>query len=258
MIDAYDDLATAKPPFNVIAVVPVHGRLPLLKRTIERLLNKNGCYKVICVGDGLEEKQLCESLGAVWVDHVNKPLGAKWNAGFMKAKEFKPDGCLYVGSSDWVCNDWVTLMKPHLNQYHFVGIPGMYLLDIQEQIRLCKWNGYIGVRSNESIGIGRMLSRELLDKINWTPFDPLKDSSLDRSMKDICANVGIDDFMVRDDRLKALSLSTNLWPNKHVFEMHWRNMMPSEKIDHNVPFLMKNFPESFELCESLKATLVKA
>jgi hypothetical protein len=251
-----DDLATANPPFNVIAVVPVHGRVPLLKHTIERLLNKNGCYKVICIGDGLEEKQLCESLGAVWVPHQNKPLGAKWNAGFKRAKDFNPDACLYVGSSDWLCNYWITLMKPHLDSYEMVGTPGCYFLDIGNELRLVKWDGYTGARADETIGIGRLLSKKLLDKLGWEPFDGTKDNSLDRNMKDRARALGFEDHMVKDDRLKACSISTNKWKNKHVFEMHWGNILPSTKIEGVTDFTSHYFPEANILCESLKGTLV--
>ena len=256
MIDANDDLAGAQKPFDVIAVVPVYGRLPLLRHTIERLLHKNGCFKVICVGDGLEEKQLCESLGAVWVPFQNKPLGAKWNAGFKKAKEFKPDACLYVGSSDWLCNEWVTLMKPYLDSYEMVGTPGCYFLDIASELRLVKWDGYTKDRADETIGIGRLLSAKLLDKIGWEPFDGLKDNSLDRSMKDKARAAGFQDYMVKDSRLVACSLSTNKWRNKHVFDMHWTNLMPSTKIEDTTNFTRYYFPEATILCESLKGTLV--
>src|SRR5688572_33434172 len=119
-MSADDDLATCPTPYKVVAVIPVHGRVPLLPYTIKRLIQKNDC-KVICVGDGLHEKQVCEQSGAVWVPFKNSPLGAKWNAGFVAAKRFNPDAVLYVGSSDWVCNDWIKLLdrkSTRLNSSH--------------------------------------------------------------------------------------------------------------------------------------------
>lgn len=41
---------------KVVAVIPIKGRLPLLRFTIQRLLNKNGLTEVICVGSKDEQK----------------------------------------------------------------------------------------------------------------------------------------------------------------------------------------------------------
>jgi glycosyltransferase involved in cell wall biosynthesis len=229
-----------------IACIPVLGRQPLLPFTIKRLLEKNGCERVICIGDNDKDKHVCLRAGAEWIYHPNKPLGRKWNAGFEAAKYYKPDYVLYVGSSDWLCDDWITLIKPHVDTHQMAGTPGCYFMDIGKTIRLVNWKGYRGERSNETIGIGRVLSAELLDKLNWQPFHPDKDSSLDRSMKDKARMFGIDDFMVHDDNLKAVSLSTPLWDNKHKFDHHWLNVLPSEKID-DVEGFIKMFPEAKEL-----------
>ena len=247
-----DDLGLSMKPFRVVACLAVHGRLPLLKHTIERLYKKNGCYKVVCAGDGQEEKKLCESLGAIWTPRRNKPLGMKWNSAFQRAKDFNPDAVLYVGSSDWICDDWIHIMRPHVEKHGFAGVPGCSLIDIGETLRAVHWTGYKGYRTdreNETIGSGRMLSRRLLDAIDWTPFDPVLHNSLDWSMKVISWKKGITDFMVYDDRLKSLSFSTSgpyKWPkdqkNKHDFEMHWNNLIPSEKINAQ-EFAGKYFPE---------------
>lgn len=240
-----DDLALPVRPFRVVAVVPVHERLELLPYTIQRLIRRNG-VEVICVGDGLKEKAICIEAGARWVEHANKPLGAKWNAGFMAARALGPDAVLYVGSSDWLSSNWITTMKPYLDQHQMVGVPGMHLIDIGTQLRCCYWPGYNGSRKDETIGIGRMLSRKLLDKIDWQPFDSTKDSSLDRSMKDKAKAVGVSDYHVNDDRIKCVSISTNRWVNLHKFEMHWSNLMPSTKI-FDMTEILQEFPEANEV-----------
>lgn len=257
-----DDLGTAK-PFRVVAAVAVHGRLPLLEHTINRLYKNNGCYKVVCSGDGLEEKNLCQSLGAVWTPRRNKPLGMKWNAAFQKARDFHPDAIVFVGSSDWLSDNWFSLMRPYVEQHGFAGVPGCYLADLGKQIRAVDWTcGYAGYRqerADECIGIGRMLSRRLLDAIDWTPFDPKLDNSLDRSMKDRSIAKGYHDFMVKDERLKALSLSCPYWDNKHKFWMHWgldvgeqiKEFIPSIRMKEPDHWLSENFPEAIELHKKL-------
>jgi hypothetical protein len=249
--DINDDLGTARKPFSVIACIPVLGRHPLLKQTIKRLLQKNGAERVICVGHQSSDRDVCESMGALWVSAANKPLGKKWNIAFHEAKQFYPDACLYVGSSDWVSDDWIFRMQPYIEKYNFVGTPGMYLLDINGTMRMCHWAGYTGSRQNETIGIGRMLSADLLSKLHWHPFNDVLDNSLDRSMKDNAAKYGFSDHMVTDERLKSLSISTNQWVNKHFFNHHWNNMLPSNKLSNVKEFLELNFPEAFTVYEAI-------
>jgi hypothetical protein len=260
MIDINDDLGVAVKPYRVIAALAVHGRLPLLEHTIRRLYQKNGCYRVVCSGSNPEDKALCISLGAIWVHHDNRHLGGKWNFAFKAAKEYEPDAVLFVGSSDWVCDNWIPLMQPHVEAHGFAGVPGCYLADLSQNIRLCHWKGYDGYRAeraDETIGIGRMLSRRLLDAIKWEPFRPTLKNSLDRSMKDNAASHGFTDFMVDDERLKALSLSTVLWLNKHKFWMHYPDMngnmmIPSELISEPESWLKQNFPEAFTFYDSIR------
>jgi hypothetical protein len=83
----------------------------------------------------------------------------------------------------------------------------------------------------------------MLNKINWQPFHDDKDGSLDRSMKDKCKKVGIDDFIIQNEKLKALSISTQAWENKHNFDHHWAGLLPSEKVQDIDRFIDTYFPE---------------
>lgn len=264
MTDIHDDLATAKPPYKVIACLAVHGRLPLLKHTIERLYKKNGCFKVICSGDNPDDKALCQSLGALWVHARNKPLGNKWNQAFFKAKEYSPDAVVFVGSSDWLSDDWFQIMRPYVEKYGFAGVPGCSLVDIGETLRGVHWAGYKGyrkLRENESIGIGRMLSARLLDAIGWLPFDHILNNSLDWSMKNRSFDVGFTDFMVHNPKLIALSISTPKWSvihqNKHRFDHHYPGseiyQIPSTEMDDVNVWCENNFPEVKQLHKTLYA-----
>lgn len=250
-----DDLALPRKPFKVIACLAVHGRLPLLEHTIRRLYEKNKCYKVICAGDGVEEKKICESLDAVWTPARNKPLGLKWNRAFEKSRDFYPDAVVFVGSSDWLSDNWFEIMRPHVEKHSFVGVPGCDLIDIAETIRGCHWSGYKGYRKDredETIGIGRMLSRNLLQAMDWQPFDQSLDNSLDKSMKDRAIKfANIKDVMIHDDRLKALSISTHFWPNKHKFDMHYHQLIPSKIMEDPIEWSNKNFPQVIDLQKKL-------
>jgi glycosyltransferase involved in cell wall biosynthesis len=230
---------------KIIAVIPVHGRRPLIKHTISRLLKKNGVYKVICVGEQPKDERECRDAGAEWVQHKNFPLGEKWNAGFIEAKKYSPDACLFVGSSDWLSDNWIPVLREYVRDFDLIGLPGCYFLDVNAKVnafRACYWPGYSGKREGESIGIGRIISAKVLDKINWQPFDSAIDHSLDFSMVKKVQDAGGKILLVKSTELMSLSISSSEWPNKHNFESHWNNRLPSEKIA--VEKITDLFPEA--------------
>lgn len=245
MIDPNDDLGLAKQPIKTVACVPVFGRLPLIKHTIQRLIKKNHVDHVICVG-GYDERETCEKAGAHFITQHNKPLGRKWNNAFEEAKQFNPDACLFVGSSDFVSDKWVHVLSKNIEKHDLVGLPGCYFVDISAQgYRLCYWPGYEGKRNGESIGIGRMISSRLLEKISWKPFDDRIDNSLDFSMyqKVLSKNR----LLVRTNEIFALSISTDKWVNKHRFNEHWNGHLKSQKIENPEGWLAYNFPETLKI-----------
>lgn len=244
-----DDLAVPFRVPKVVACIPAFGRLPLLKLTIERLYQKNEVFKVIVAGHEPAVEKLCAETGAEFVRHGNKPLGAKWNAAFQKVNDFDPDACLFVGSSDWLSDNWLSICCPYLGTVDMIGKPDCYFLDIGEkEMRAVHWPGYTRQdRYGESIGIGRLLSRRILDSIDWQPFDATKDNSMDSCMQQKVLAAGGKVHLLASSLIKSLSISTYAWPNKHQFFQHWTGQLPSEKILNVDEFVRKHFPEAYEI-----------
>jgi hypothetical protein len=215
---------------KIVAPIPVYGRLPLVKLTVTRL-QSFGVIPIM-IGHEPEAKQLAIELGCEWLSSSNDPLGNKWNAGFQAAKCYDPDAVIFMGSSDWCSSKYIETAKEYLNDYGMLGMLGCHFADVADEIRLVNWRGYgTGPRHNEPIGIGRVLNRELLQKINYTPFDSRLSSGLDWSMwlKAIAAKVEIG--IIPPEDIQLLSISTNRWNNKHKFLDHWSGKLPSERLD---------------------------
>ena len=208
--------------FKTIAVIPVHGRLPLLKVTINRLYEKNKIDKVICIGNK-KEQQICEDSGAEFHIYSNNPLGKKWNYGFRIAKEYSPDAVLYVGSSDWLSNNWLPVLIPFIERgYAIAGKFDYNLLHISDRMNLTWFPHYPkgSGRENELIGIGRLLSREFLDAIDWMPFDDYLNKSMDYSMWIKLGNLQKKGMKLLPyahnlHEIQSLSVSCDLWTNLH-------------------------------------------
>ncbi len=202
---------------KIVAVIPVRGRHPLLKHTIRRLYQVNGCAVVICVGDSQDDYVVCKREKAVWVWHPNLPLGAKWNAGFMMAGQYNPDAVLFVGSSDWLHHRFMDRLLPHLQPFGMAGTLGCTFWHYDHYNRsshALEWRGYNGGRVGETIGIGRLLERKLMDHMAWQPFDPKLDNSMDHSMMVKAKMLGAKIAAIPDADI-SLSISCTWWHNKH-------------------------------------------
>lgn len=233
---------------KVVAVIPVRGRLPLLRHTIRRLYQKNGVDKVICVGDSFDEQVCCTYEGAEFIKFPNDPLGRKWNKAFVAAKKYQPDAVLFVGSSDWVSDNWLSFIEPYMNDFDLVGKPDFNLLDIGDKYRFCQWKGYQEkARKEEPIGIGRVISARILDLMQWNPIRPDLNSSIDYSMYKNVLDKGGKVKLLKTDVIHSLSISTNRWTNMHKFEQHWTNKLPSDRRPDYLEWLEKRFPEYKEV-----------
>ena len=241
------DCDRSKP--KIVAVIPTHGRFALVRHNIRRLKQRNGIHEVVIIGNQPEIEKICQEEGAIYCMKKNNPLGAKWNFGFTVARMLKPDAILFVGSSDFISDDWLKVASGYLKDYDLIGKLGCHLLDVNTMAgkRLCYWPGYLtGPRAEEPIGIGRVISARVLDKIDWQPFENSRENSMDWFMYDrILNNAGKVKIMTED--VHSMAISTNLWPNKHSFDTHWRGQLKSDKIKDKDTFLNKYFPDAINL-----------
>jgi len=238
----------------VIAVIPVLGRYPLVPYTIRRL--NRIVDKVICVVESDKDRQICADEGAFICNLARKPLGEKWNAGFWEAKQFDPDYILYVGSSDWVSDNWLDLTRYDAEiigtlDYHLLHLRYQkliyrdtihrfeddYDLELMRKSLMTRtvkhWKGYTNWRKGEPIGIGRLVRRDYLQRVNWNPFDSKLHKNLDFSMIQKAKSIKT----VMSGEVQSLAVSTSLWSNKHEIE--------GDTIDNE--YLSKWFPEGLKL-----------
>jgi len=243
---------------NIFSVIPVYGRHELLPHTINRLLTRCGVTKVYCVGDIEADKKICENAGAEWLDHPNSPLGAKWNLGIeiAIASGIAYDGFLFIGSSDWVSDNWVKIYASYLSEYDMIGTANCHFLDVNTngKKRLVDWSGYTklnsgweAARSDEPIGIGRIYSMQVLKKLNGKLFQPDKDEGMDYlSMKRVLSIGGTTKKFIATNT-KSVSISTNKWINKHRFDNGLLTHSNSKIVEDVDGWLKEWFSEGFKI-----------
>jgi hypothetical protein len=136
-----------------------------------------------------------------------------------------------LGSSDWISDTWCERMMKEMNNKNcdMLGKRRCAFLDTDESgaKRIHIWNGYakevvFGIdRVQEPIGIGRLISRRILDKMDWNLYNPTQNNSMDRfSYDQVLKFTGNVNFIEdRNHDIMSVSLSfPHLWRNKHKYE----------------------------------------
>lgn len=149
----------------------------------------------IAVGsEGEKSKKLSEKYHFDYIEHENFPLSKKWDRGIKESKKFNPDAVLIIGSDDVIEPKLIHSLLNKLNEGRLVvGIMDLYIYDTQNKI-LNHWNGYSknNHRYGETIGLCRLISKNLLEKMNYSIWRNLEiDKGLDLAMTNRFIEFGI-------------------------------------------------------------------
>lgn len=156
--------------------------LETFKEGIERLKKHSNIeIEVVAVGsEGKQSANACKEFH--YVEYENNPLSDKWNAGMLKMKELNVDYVLCMGSDDLMCNNSLDKYVEAMEfGYDFIGLLDCFIYDSKTN-DLRFWVGYNGKRVGETAGIGRCLSKRLLDIFEWKPWADAHDRGLDGTM----------------------------------------------------------------------------
>lgn len=173
-----------------------------------------------------------------YTDYSNKFLSAKMNDAVKLAKTLDPDYYLMLGSDDII---GVSLMKRYLQlmdeDCEYVYLLDCYFFDTVSK-RGLYWGGYQTHRNKGfAAGIGKLLSRRLMEKIGWLCFPNGYDRVLDTGFEARVSAAKPEKVSIRlkAENLFALDIksSTNMTP----FAM-WDNttLIDGKKmLDDNLP-----------------------
>lgn len=118
---------------------------------------------------------LCEAYGINWVMHNNEPLALKKNFGLHKAQEFDFDYLMEIGSDDLILNELIDdYIQNYVGKYDFFGISDAAYID--SETGDCR-----RLISKSTYGAGRMISRAVLEKMNWNIWTDKLNRGLDNN-----------------------------------------------------------------------------
>lgn len=186
-------------------------------------------YEIEAVAVISEESMipLCEQYDVKYCFHENEPLGKKKNQGLKFCSQFDFDYLMEIGSDDLVTNDLLTHYKPYLS-HGFIGVRDLAYLDSETGI--CR-----RVQSTSTYGAGRIISREYLERVNWTLWTDRISTGMDNnSIFNLHKNkVGYKQVPAMEEPgILDIKSEVNIWPFNHLLG-----------VEYDVENILKNLSE---------------
>jgi len=211
---------------------------------------------VIAVGsEGRATEAIARASGVDYEEFPNSPLGAKHNRMLSAAKHYYPelDAVIVMGSDNWITDNAIDAYEAKLRdsgQLTF-GVLDCYFTSVITGVS-ARWPGYPlrNPRHGESVGAGRIILREALERCDWKLWDDRLESRLDGSatarMRSRKITIGAalqSDLGVRVVDFKS---GTNIWPmDAFLKSPSWR-VKTSEALsgfdEREVAALAETFP----------------
>lgn len=204
-------------------------------RGIRRLRrsSKHEIVAIMCGSEGEVSESLARKHGFPYIEFQNRPLGAKYNARMLFASAFDPDYVLMLGSDDIISTDLLKAYEKEMEKgTDFMGILDLYIYNVAtKQTTYCQ--GYTNERVGETVGVGRCLSRNLLQQLNWQPWIDSRNSSLDGAMMTKLGSLNYSKKTFRLKELDAFAMDIKSGNNISPFRIDKDHVLTNPELMYN-------------------------
>jgi len=137
---------------------------------------------LVAVTDEEDNGRAAREHGFEVVERPNRPLGAKHNAAVWHLRG-RVDAVVVLGSDDWVCDQFFPQWATACPEAPLFGLYDTYQVCLRTR-RALYFEGYRQPhRRGDTIGAGRRVGAEVLEALDWQPWEPDVEKSLDWSMR---------------------------------------------------------------------------
>lgn len=145
-----------------------------------------------------ENEALAKKNSILTVNHANF-LGTKWQSGINALREFDFNYALIIGSDDLISKKYFTeFAGSHIEKGSpYIGTLDAIAMDMNSR-KFRYFPGYKNWRVNESIGTGRLISKEALECVDYQIF-PHKKKGMDYYLHNRLYNQSINNILIKAD-----------------------------------------------------------
>lgn len=196
--------------------------------------------EVVCAGSpGDACDRIARQHGLTYFQ-VKNDMARKWNAAVAMAQNTEATHFLFMGSDDFM---------DQAMWDHYQAFTGEHLglLDLLFYHRLsgqaAYWPGYRNRRTGEPIGACKLVRRDVLEKLNWAPFNPNRPGSDEYAMHHAMLAMGIPLTTVRMERTGGLAFDVkdraSLTPWATILDQPGVKVVPDISMESQSPELWK-------------------
>lgn len=151
-------------------------------KSLERYRRDYGITAMVAGSEGQRTKNMCALHGVGYIETPNKPISNKFIRASQEAiAKFKSSHLLILGSDDFVDHSLMKTYIEHMS-YDVVGIKDCYFYHTKSK-EGAYWSGYtFPHRIGESIGMARMLSRKVYERLGGKLWASNMNNGLDYTM----------------------------------------------------------------------------
>lgn len=148
-------------------------------QSLERYRKDYGITAMVAGSEGSKTKEMCSGVG--YIETPNKPISNKFIRASQEAiVRYKPTHLLILGSDDFIDDSLIKKYIEHMT-YDVVGVRDCYFYHTGSREGM-HWHGYNNFREGEPIGMARMLSRKVYERLKGKIWPAGMNSGLDYTM----------------------------------------------------------------------------
>jgi hypothetical protein len=126
---------------------------------------------------------LCNEYGINYCTYRNEPLGSKWNRVLHEVRHTDCSHVIILGSDDIASSHAIKYQLDNV-QYDMSGHADLWFYGLDKHHAGFQVFGYWISNTQPILGVGRMISREVIEANDWKLWDDELTSGLDRSCLD--------------------------------------------------------------------------
>lgn len=244
---------------NIVCVMPIYKRQPITIKTLELLKQQSLPIRIVTVGSTNIDKDSASKAGVEYLQHPNRPLSNKWQAGIYYARKYDPDAIMICGSDAWLTTNWCEVAHKYiLDGFDMVGKRDFYTSYVVPGQKLAIIGRTYKTRK-DPVGSGRLISKNILDKLDWSLYPTGLNSCMDgASYKRLKAQNFKLKVITDYDDMVVMSIKSPLWETITSYNHVRDNPMfvSLSKIGDKRQWLDKYFPNAVSDFEDIAPGIV--
>lgn len=159
------------------------GLTEIFLQSLQRYEKDYNIQSAVAGSEGVKTREMCLDHGVAYVETPNEPLADKFvKASQLAAINFNPDAFLILGSDDFIDDALIQHYFKVLDKgVDVAGLTDCYFYNAISK-EAAYWCGYTNFRAGETVGMARMLSKNVYKRLEGKLWPSGMNSGLDYTM----------------------------------------------------------------------------